>query len=76
MRFRNVTDKHPDFIRGYGFQGGSGSAEYPAHAHDTPGFGSSFKKTVRANHPTQINDQRRSARCWRARRTRSSSIPR
>ena len=54
-RFRNVTDKHPDFIRGYGFQGGSGSAEYPAHAHTTPGFGSAFKKTVRDDHPTQIN---------------------
>jgi choline dehydrogenase-like flavoprotein len=22
VRFRNITDKHPDFIRGYGFQGG------------------------------------------------------
>jgi choline dehydrogenase-like flavoprotein len=54
-RFRNVTDKHPDFIRGYGFQGGSGSAEYPSHAHTTPGIGSSFKKAVRADHPTQIN---------------------
>ena len=27
VRFRNVTDKHPDFIRGYGFQGASGSAD-------------------------------------------------
>jgi choline dehydrogenase-like flavoprotein len=54
-RFRNVTDKHPDFIRGYGFQGGSGSAEYPSHAHQTPGFGSSFKKTVRDNHPAPIS---------------------
>ena len=25
-RFRNVTDKHPDFIRGYHFQGGGGCA--------------------------------------------------
>ena len=55
VRFRNISDKHPDFIRGYGFQGGSGSAEYPTHAHDTPGFGSSFKKTVRANHAAPIN---------------------
>jgi len=22
-RFRNVTDKHPQFVRGYGFQGGA-----------------------------------------------------
>jgi choline dehydrogenase-like flavoprotein len=53
-RFRNITDKHPDFIRGYGFQGGSGASEYPAHAHQTPGFGSALKKTVRDNHPTPI----------------------
>jgi choline dehydrogenase-like flavoprotein len=53
-RFRNITDKHPDFLRGYGFQGGSGSGEYPGHAHETPGFGSAFKKTVRENQPAQI----------------------
>src|SRR5207248_8535544 len=54
-RFRNISDKHPDFIRGYGFQGGSGSGEYPAHAHETRGFGSAFKKTVRDNHPAPIS---------------------
>ena len=54
-RFRNISDKHPDFIRGYGFQGGSGSAEYPSHAHQTPGFGSPFKKTIRDNHPAPIS---------------------
>jgi choline dehydrogenase-like flavoprotein len=53
-RFRNITDKHPDFIRGYGFQGGSGASEYPSHAHQTPGFGSALKKAVRDNHPTPI----------------------
>jgi choline dehydrogenase-like flavoprotein len=55
VRFRNIGDRHPDFIRGYGLQGGSGSTEYPAHAHMTPGFGSTFKQTVRANHPMPIN---------------------
>lgn len=55
VRFRNITDKHPDFIRGYGLQGGSGSTEYPAHAHTTRGFGSGFKRTVRENHPMPIN---------------------
>jgi choline dehydrogenase-like flavoprotein len=55
VRFRNINDKHPDFIRGYGMQGGSGCAEYPSHAHSTPGFGSAFKKTVRANHPAPIS---------------------
>ncbi len=55
VRFRNITDKYPDFIRGYGFQGGSGSGEYPGHASSTPGFGSAFKKSVRDNHPAQIS---------------------
>src|SRR5439155_888341 len=32
-RFRNVTDRHPDFIRGYHFQGGGGCAEFPSMAH-------------------------------------------
>jgi choline dehydrogenase-like flavoprotein len=54
VRFRNVTDKHPDFLRGYGFQGGSGCAEYPGHATDTPGFGATFKKRVRDNYPAVI----------------------
>jgi glucoside 3-dehydrogenase (cytochrome c) catalytic subunit len=54
VRFRNVTDKHPDFLRGYGFQGGSGCAEYPGHAGDMPGFGAAFKKRVRDNYPAVI----------------------
>ena len=44
-RFRNVTDKHPDFIRGYHFQGGGGAYEYPGMAHDMPGFGKAFKSS-------------------------------
>ena len=55
VRFRNIKDKHPDFIRGYGMQGGSGSAEYPSQAHNTPGFGVKFKRQVKAEHPAQIN---------------------
>jgi glucoside 3-dehydrogenase (cytochrome c) catalytic subunit len=55
VRFRNITDKHPDFIRGYGLQGGSGCVEYPAHAHTTPGFGATFKKSVRADYPAPIS---------------------
>jgi glucoside 3-dehydrogenase (cytochrome c) catalytic subunit len=46
-RFRNLTDRHPSFIRGYGFEGGSGSSIYPGNADSTPGFGSSYKKSVR-----------------------------
>jgi glucoside 3-dehydrogenase (cytochrome c) catalytic subunit len=50
-RFRNVTDKHPDFIRGYHFQGGGGCAEFPGVAHEIPGFGKAFKSNVRKYYP-------------------------
>src|ERR687896_486466 len=53
-RFRNVTDKHPDFIRGYHFQGGGGTGEYPGMAHDLPGFGKGFKSSVRKYYPAMI----------------------
>jgi choline dehydrogenase-like flavoprotein len=43
IRFRNVTDRHPDFIRGYGYQGGS-EAGFKFDGH---GFGKSFKENVR-----------------------------
>ena len=46
-RFRNLSEKHPDFIRGYGFEGGSGAGMWPGNAESTPGFGSAFKKDVR-----------------------------
>jgi choline dehydrogenase-like flavoprotein len=46
-RFRNLTDKNPNFIRGYGFEGGSGTGMWPENANHTPGFGSSYKKRVR-----------------------------
>jgi choline dehydrogenase-like flavoprotein len=45
-RFRNLKDKHPDFLRGYGFEGGSGTTLYPESA-DSPGFGKAYKKAVR-----------------------------
>src|SRR5712691_6644007 len=46
-RFRNLTERHPNFIRGYGFEGSSGTSIYPGNAGSTPGFGSSYKKNVR-----------------------------
>jgi choline dehydrogenase-like flavoprotein len=46
-RFRNLAQRHPRFIRGYGFQGGSGTQMYSEHAAHTPGFGSSYKRQVR-----------------------------
>ncbi len=46
-RFRNLGDRNPNFIRGYGFEGESGMTMFPGHAFQTPGFGASFKKQVR-----------------------------
>jgi len=46
-RFRNLTDRQPGFIRGYGFEGGSGHAMFPPGAWGTPGFGADFKRRVR-----------------------------
>ena len=54
-RFRNVTDKHPDFIRGYHFQGGGGCSEFPGMASDLPGFGKAFKSSVRKYYPAMIS---------------------
>lgn len=54
-RFRNITDRHPDFIRGYHFQGGGGCAEYPGMAHEIPGYGKGFKSSVRKYYPAMIS---------------------
>ena len=42
-RFRNVKDKHPDFLRGYGFQGGGGRGGPPRPRN---GFGKDFKEAL------------------------------
>jgi choline dehydrogenase-like flavoprotein len=44
-RFRNVTTPHPDFIRGYGFQGGADRAGWESRTH-TPGIGLDFKRQL------------------------------
>jgi len=44
-RFRNVWDKHPDFIRGYGFQGSASRAGWESKKGQ-PGFGADFKKSM------------------------------
>lgn len=44
-RFRNVSDKHPDFLRGYGFQGGANRAGWQS-AVRAPGIGAEFKKRL------------------------------
>jgi choline dehydrogenase-like flavoprotein len=43
IRFRNVTDRHPNFIRGYGYQGG-GRTTFNFEAE---GFGKDFKERVK-----------------------------
>ena len=46
-KFRNVTERHPKFIRGYGMQGGVQRGMLPTTMRSIPGFGSEFKKLVR-----------------------------
>jgi len=53
-RFRNLAEKHPKFIRGYGFEGGSGSGMFPPGT-DSPGFGASFKEEIRRNQGSYIS---------------------
>lgn len=44
-RFRNVNTRHPDFLRGYGFQGG-GSRSGWGRGSGTKGFGADFKDSL------------------------------
>ena len=46
-RFRNLSDRQPNFIRAYGFEGGAGTTMFPGNALSTPGFGAAYKKQVR-----------------------------
>ena len=44
-RFRNVSSKHPEFLRGYGFQGG-GSRQSWDRGINQAGFGAEFKNEM------------------------------
>jgi len=48
-RFRNLSKEQNQnkFIRGYGFEGGSGISMFPDDAIGLPGYGASYKKKVR-----------------------------
>jgi choline dehydrogenase-like flavoprotein len=46
-RFRNLSERHPNFIRAYGFEGSAGNQMFPDNAKSTPGFGAGYKKAVR-----------------------------
>src|SRR3989475_3767048 len=44
-RFRNVKSKHPNFLRGYGFQGGGWRPSWE-RGSDLTGFGAEFKQML------------------------------
>jgi choline dehydrogenase-like flavoprotein len=46
-RFRNLKEKQKDYVRGYGFEGGSGVGMYPNEAASASGFGKEYKKYIR-----------------------------
>jgi choline dehydrogenase-like flavoprotein len=45
VRFRNVKQKHPDFLRGYAFQGGAGRSGW-GRGQSMKGFGATFKQSL------------------------------
>jgi choline dehydrogenase-like flavoprotein len=45
-RFRNVEQKHPEFVRGYGFQGGGYREDWQRGANMS-GFGADFKRSLK-----------------------------
>ena len=49
-RFRNVKTSHPDFLRGYAFQGGGGRGGW-GRGNDLPGFGKELKQALRRPGP-------------------------
>ena len=53
-RFRNLEDRHPDFLRGYGYQGSANLVKW-GHAINIAGFGAEFKQQVRESRPWTIS---------------------
>jgi choline dehydrogenase-like flavoprotein len=53
-RFRNVKSKHPDFLRGYGFQGGAHRDGWNRGITQT-GFGADFKKSLSESGPWRFS---------------------
>jgi choline dehydrogenase-like flavoprotein len=52
-RFRNLESRHPEFLRGYGFQGSAYQSKW-GHAFAMPGFGADFKRAVKQERPWNI----------------------
>ncbi len=53
-RFRNLKKKHPDFVRGYGYQGG-GYREDWQRGMDLSGFGPEFKHKLKQPGPWKLS---------------------
>jgi choline dehydrogenase-like flavoprotein len=53
--YRNITTRHPKFIRSYTHEGGSGVRLFPGFARAMGGFGSSFKKKVRRYYTAPVS---------------------
>jgi len=53
-RFRNVKEKHPGFLRGYGMQGGASRAGWGRGNYE-PGFGADFKKAMSEPGPWRMS---------------------
>ena len=53
-RFRNIKDQHPDFIRGYGMQGGANRAGW-GYGNRKAGFGGEFKDELMKPGPWEMN---------------------
>jgi choline dehydrogenase-like flavoprotein len=52
-RFRNLKEKNPKFLRGYGFEGGGGQGMFP-EVPDS-GFGADLKQEIRNNRGSYID---------------------
>ncbi len=53
-RFQNISKRHPDFLRGYGFQGSAGRQGW-SRGIEMQGFGADFKHSLRKPGPWQMN---------------------
>ncbi|MBA3441302.1 MAG: GMC family oxidoreductase [Pyrinomonadaceae bacterium] len=52
--YRNITSRHPKFIRSYTHEGWSGASMFPGFARSMGGFGSEFKQQVRRYYTAPI----------------------
>ncbi|MBC7895560.1 MAG: GMC family oxidoreductase [Cytophagaceae bacterium] len=53
-RFRNLGTRHPDYVRGYGFQGGASRGGWEG-SHLEPGIGAAFKERLTRLGPWSMN---------------------